>query len=206
MTKFIGSTFPNSLFSDQLNLFDRLLIRWFDDNKRFSRSLISSSQIVLECLATNKELSFEKLQDMCHLSKRSLRLVLDRLTIKKDYSSMYYLDNSDYYDVDKRTEEYIDFMMYRLIVLVKKSKRIVSYHLSLIGIMLVLALTRCSKMDVSELSKHFRIALKKPIKLFCSLSIQNYHDKIASFHEDKLPLILFGLHSKIYSELTWCTH
>jgi hypothetical protein len=57
--------------------------------------------------------------------------------------------------------------------------------------MLLLALIRYSEMDLNELIRHFQTGSVKAIKLFRSLPIQNYYDKIASVHEDKLPLI-FG--------------
>jgi len=188
--KFIGITYANLLYSTQLDKFDRLLIKWFNNNKRSSRSDISPSQIVLECLATNKELTFEELSQMCNLSKHTLSQVMDRLSIKMSYTSMYYLDEEDFYDLDKRTEQYIDFMMHCLIVVIKRNDKLVSYQLSLIGIMLVSALIMASKMDTSELWKRFGRVFKKPLKLSCSFSIESYQEKIASVHGDKLPLIL----------------
>ena len=193
MSQLIGHTFPNLLFSSQLSLFDKLLIRWFKDKRKFS-STISPSQIVLECLATNTELSFENLLEISHLSKDTLNSVLDEFTIKQSYSSLYHLDESDYYNVDKRTEEYLDFMMHCIIV--KKTKKIVSYQLSLVGIMFVMVLIRYSDMTLDNLSHHLQLTFAKPIKLFLPLPIQDYYAKIASIHENKLPLI-FGIWSSL---------
>ena len=108
--------------------------------------------------------------------------------MKSDYFDGYYLDDAEYFEYDKRADDYIDFLTHCLIIWINENKEI-RYELSLFGIMIVVALIRYSKMDGTELSRHFEKNQLNELKLFNQLPIEEYFEKIATIHMNRLPLI-----------------
>ncbi len=161
-------------FFFQSGIFHNLCHNWFEETI-FKSNKITTAQKVIETLAINPKITFEKLLEETRESESTVKQVLN------SYSSI--SGSWDDWSVKRNNEEYADFLNHNIVITRQSNgddNSKLAYSLSLFGIMLCLLLIRYKDMGMLKhglYSRHF--------------SVQQYYDKIASKYEEKLPLV-FG--------------
>jgi hypothetical protein len=172
--------FPRHGFSFQFDIFNRMRIKWLKDFVLLKR--ISPEQKVLEVLAIHPNITFEKLVQKTGENKSNIGSVLSTYTLES-YKPLvikneYYIDQSII--GKKHNRKYWDFLLHNSVIIIQNRQGIMTYELSLFGIILVLTLVRFH--DMGKLNHRL---------YYGEISFSNYYDIIAANYETKLPLI-FG--------------
>lgn len=210
---YIGHSSSNQSYLPQSDFFDKLLTKWLSDNNVFKSLAPGPPQIVIECLAINRGITFQQLVEKTGLSEKEISYILESYTMKPDYSTVYYVGEEDYFDVDRLTDEYMDFIQ-RLLIIASTKKggtgiTTTTYELSLLGVMLTLSIVRYSQMDDYDVVRYFNLDgnAHRPKLFYNNFTIAEYYSSVALNYKDKLPLV-FGkwpsLKKTFGSRLVYC--
>jgi len=157
--------FPRHGFSFQFDIFNRMRIKWLKDFVLLKR--ISPEQKVLEVLAIHPNITFEKLVQKTGENKSNIGSVLSTYTLES-YKPLvikneYYIDQSII--GKKHNRKYWDFLLHNSVIIIQNRQGIMTYELSLFGIILVLTLVRFH--DMGKLNHRL---------YYGEISFSNYYD------------------------------
>jgi hypothetical protein len=142
-------------FSFQLDSFNKLRDKW-SQQVHLKSDRVTPDQRFLEILATNRNIPLEEIaSETVKPLREDMRHILSR-----------------YEEWSPRFDKFVDVG--------HNSSGIVTYELSLFGVMLVLSLIRSAEMGILKHGLYYK-----------DIPTDEYYDKIASLYSDKLPLI-FG--------------
>jgi hypothetical protein len=170
--------YSNHGFSSHLDIFHDMCNNWFQETIFKKSDKITTAQKIIEVLAINPKITFEKLLEKTAESEFDVRQVLS--TYLSSTTTSY--NPLDGLDENYNERRYTDFLLHNLVTIIQNDDDgKMAYQLSLFGVMLSLALIRYNDMD----------RLKNGLYFEEDFSFQQYYDKIASNYKEKLPLI-FG--------------
>jgi hypothetical protein len=177
--------YPYHGFSFQLEIFDNMLKKWFQDfiiNHNNNGNRISLAQRIIEVLAIYSNLNFEEIIEKTKASQAEINKILSTYTLNK-YRPL--KDKTRYIhqnEIGKRyNKKYWDFLLHNTIISKENGEgNIKTFELSLFGVILALTLVRYNYMDKLKHGLYYN-----------NISFAEYYDKVASNYKDKLPLI-FG--------------
>jgi DNA-binding PadR family transcriptional regulator len=169
--------YPDHGFSFQLDIFDNMRDRWFQDMIQGSNK-ISLTQKILEILSIHPRMTLKQ------LALETKENESDLLEVLSTYTSNSYkpdvIDNEYYKDQNligkKYNKKYWNFLRHNIVIARYNEHGIATYELSLFGIILVLTIIRYNGVEGLYYS---------------NISFLLYYDKIASNYQNKLPLV-FG--------------
>jgi hypothetical protein len=171
-------------YSFQLNNFNEVCNNWLN-NMILNSGKISSAQKIIEVLAVNPAITFDKfVRETGDSAKEIMKALLaytpimhQPLLIGKDP-----IDNNNLVRRIRKKEDW-DFLLHNAITIRHDAKGNSLYELSLYGVILALTLIRYNDMERLKHGLHYN-----------NLSFQSYYDKIASNYKEKLPLIFEKWH------------
>lgn len=174
--------YSNRNFTFQLEIFDKMSAQWFNKYVDGNKKEIRPEQRIVETLALNRNLTLEELAIKAKLKQIAIRKVLNSHSMEY-FESITHLKNEYYVYQNvvgkKYNKKYWDFLQSNIIK-VKKDNGLLSYELTLFGVILVLKLLRYKNLN----------RIKKEL-YFKNLPFLEYFEKIINNYKEKLSLI-FG--------------